>query len=52
MICRSCGKHVDDDAKFCTECGAGADQFMPDADAPGSDDDIPAIIAEFTGKDF
>ena len=51
MICRSCGKHVDDDAKFCTECGAGADQFMPDADAPGSDDDIPAIIAEFTGKD-
>ena len=37
MICRSCGKLLDDDAKFCTDCGALVEEPVPETTVPETD---------------
>ena len=32
MFCKECGEQIDDDSKFCPECGAAQEQ-RPEADA-------------------
>ena len=36
MFCKNCGKQIDDDSKFCSECGAQIKTQMPSASLPQS----------------
>lgn len=47
MICPSCGHEIDDDAAFCTECGARIDQpAAPEPDEPAPAKKRPLSVAQ------
>lgn len=47
MICKKCGNVIDDDAKFCTNCGAAVD--AQDVNPAGDNPDAGAVKEDGTG---
>ena len=46
MFCKNCGKQIDDDSKFCSECGASVASRSIDADVSDFDQglDVQEIL--------